>query len=77
MYWYNRKGTSKCVLYREVYSIVTFIWCVHYWRFLYHCCLCVCGCRGEESVSGGPVVQPNPPAKRRFTETVSNSSTVL
>ena len=22
MYWYNREGTSKCVLYREVFSFI-------------------------------------------------------
>ena len=30
MYWYNREGTSKCVLYREVSSTVSFIWSVLY-----------------------------------------------
>ena len=25
MYWYKREGTSKCVLYREAFSIVSFI----------------------------------------------------
>ena len=33
MYCYNGEGTSKCVLYREVFSIVSFIWRVHYQRF--------------------------------------------
>ena len=53
MYYYNRKvnfGTLKCVLYKEVFSIVSFIGSVLYRRF--HCTISTSVCSNAQSVDG-------------------------